>query len=317
MSERLLAVVDADQDICHVIPHAGEEFVETESLKRITERALKYLSSGFPVHFRGISGTGKTTLALRVAELLGQPVQLLHGDEEFTTRQLIGDESGYHRRSVRDNYIHSVLKIEEDATRYWVDNRLTVAIEQGHTLIYDEFTRSRPEANNVLLSVLQEGILDLPINRGDGLWTLKVHPRFKAIFTSNPEEYAGVHRSQDALRDRMVTLDLDPFDKETEIRITTKKSGLNRRAAERIVKIVRYLRERGEYEFAPTIRGCLMIAKTIREYGGKVCVEAGDPLFQTICLDVLTSETSRIGSKITSQKVQKVVKRAIQLYCRN
>ncbi|MBI4356443.1 MAG: gas vesicle protein GvpN [Gammaproteobacteria bacterium] len=310
-------VANGREDVSYVRPRAGEHFVETESLKRIIERALKYLSAGFPVHFRGTSGTGKTTLALRVAELIGQPVQLIHGDEELTTSHLVGGESGYHKRSVRDNFIASVLKTEEDHTRYWVDNRLTVAIERGNTLIYDEFTRSRPEANNVLLSVLQEGILDLPLNRGDGIWTLKVHPRFRTIFTSNPEEYAGVHRSQDALRDRMVTLDLAPFDEETEIAITTKKSGLSREAVEKIVQIVRYLREKGNYEFAPTIRGCLMISKTVRAYGNKICVDTKDLLFQRICLDILTSETSRIGSRTTSTKVQKVVNHAISLYCRN
>jgi len=37
----------------------------------------------------------------------------------------------------------------------WVDNRLTTACANGNTLIYDEFNRSRPEANNALLSVLE------------------------------------------------------------------------------------------------------------------------------------------------------------------
>jgi len=46
------------------------------------------------------------------------------------------------------------------------------------------------------------------------------------IFTSNPEEYAGVHKTQDALRDRMVTIELDHFDEETEIAITEARSGI-------------------------------------------------------------------------------------------
>lgn len=300
-------------------PRSSKQFVETPYIKGITDRTLMYVKAGFPIHFRGISGTGKTTLALRLGELLGRPVVLIHGDEQLSTEHLVGSESGYSMRKLRDNFISSVLKIEEETSKRWTDHRLTIAVENGYTLIYDEFTRSRPEANNVLLSVLQEGILALPMDRGRGedQGYLKVHPDFHAIFTSNPEEYAGVHRSQDALRDRMVTLDIEPFDEETETLITQRKSGISMADVSKIVKIVRHLRERGEYEFAPTVRGCLMIAKTIREYGEKVCVDAHDPLFQRICLDVLTSETSRIGSKNTSQKVQTVVKRAIQLYCRN
>lgn len=298
-------------------PRAGKDFVETRFVKAILSRAMNYLRAGFPVHFRGISGTGKTTLALRVAERLGRPVLMLHGDEELRTTDLVGSETGYHMRRVRDNFIASVLKVEEEASKQWVNNRLTIAVEHGYTLIYDEFTRSRPEANNVLLSVLQEGILDLPLHRDGGAGYLKVHPHFRAIFTSNPEEYAGVHRSQDALRDRLLTLDLEPMDEETERLITQKKSGLSVKVSTEIVKIVRYLRDHGQYEFAPTIRGCIMIAKSLREYEKAVRPLPTDPIFTQICLDVLTSETSRIGSKTTSAKIAQVVRKAIKLYCGN
>ena len=70
----------------------------------------------------------------------------------------------------------------------------------------------------------REKIMDMPAGRGDAEPYLRVHPDFTAIFTSNPEEYAGVHRSQDALRDRMITMDLDHFDYETEVAITLAKS---------------------------------------------------------------------------------------------
>lgn len=297
---------------------AGPDFVETPYVKGIIGRALHYLNAGFPVHFRGISGTGKTTMALRVAELLRRPSVLLHGDEQLTTTDLVGGETGYHMKRVRDNFIASVLKVEEDSSRRWVDNRLTVAVKNGYTLIYDEFTRSRPEANNVLLSVLQEGILDLPSNRAEQeSSTMKIHHGFRAIFTSNPEEYAGVHRSQDALRDRMVTLDIEPPDEETEILITSKKSGLGHLESGKIVKVVRHLRASGQYEFAPTIRGCIMIARTVKEYGRGIHVRVTDPTFTSICLDVLTSETSRIGSKTTSAKVRDIVKKAIAEHCHN
>lgn len=306
------------EEIAVIQPVAGKEFVETPFVKNIVARALYYLKAGFPIHFRGISGTGKTTLALRVAELLARPAVILHGDEELTTSDLVGAETGRHFKRIRDNFIASVLKEEEETTNRWIDNRLTVAVERGYTLIYDEFTRSRPEANNVLLAVLQEGILDLPSNRdGEQKGYLKTHPQFHAIFTSNPEEYAGVHRSQDALRDRMITLDLNPLDQETECQITMKKSGLSLEGATRVVKIVRHLRDHGQYEFAPTVRGCIMIAKTVREYGKKVRIHARDPLFKQICFDILTSETSRIGSQTTSNKVRGIVKQAIERFCRN
>jgi gas vesicle protein GvpN len=294
--------------------------VETPFVRSIVERALTYIAAGFPIHFRGASGTGKTTLALHVASKLGRPVVMIHGDEEFSTSDLVGGEYGYRMRKVIDNFIHSVLKTEEDMSRKWVDNRLTVACKYGFTLIYDEFTRSRPEANNALLSVLQEKMLDMPAAReGDGY--VIVHPNFTAIFTSNPEEYAGVYRSQDALRDRMVTLDLEHFDEETEVAITEAKSGLDRADAEKIVRIVRGLRESGVCEFAPTIRGCIMVAKALRVQIAKALrvqnslVDAKDELFRQLCFDILASESTRVGSKAQAAKVKEVLGQLIDQYC--
>jgi nitric oxide reductase NorQ protein len=294
-------------------PRPLPNFVETKFVKEITDRALAYIRAGFPVHFRGASGTGKTTLAMHVTSKIGRPVVMIHGDEEFSTSDLVGGEYGYRMRKVIDNFIHSVLKTEEDMIRRWMDNRLTVACKYGFTLIYDEFTRSRPEANNILLSVLQEKMLDLPAARGDGENYLEVDPEFTAIFTSNPEEYAGVYRSQDALRDRMVTLDLDHFDEETEVAITAAKSGLSRRDAQKIVRVVRALRESGVCEYAPTIRGPIMIAKTLKVLNGSV--GAGNELFRKLCLDILASETSRVGSKAHSAKVRELVGKLVDQHC--
>lgn len=137
------------------------DFVETPYVKALTYRAMTYIEAGFPVHLRGASGTGKTTLAMHIASRIGRPIVMLHGDSEYKTSDLVGGEFGFHSRKVVDRFQSRVLKVEEDFAKRWVDNRLTVACKYGFTLIYDEFTRSRPEANNVLLSVLQEKVLDI------------------------------------------------------------------------------------------------------------------------------------------------------------
>lgn len=286
-------------------PSPLPNFVETPYVKAIIHRASSYVKAGFPVHFRGASGTGKTTLAMHLATKIGRPVIMIHGDEEFTTSDLVGGEYGYRFRRVVDNFISRVSKTEEDMTKRWVDNRLTVACKHGFTLIYDEFTRSRPEANNILLSILQEKIMDLPVGRGGEEPYLTVHPNFTAIFTSNPEEYAGVHRSQDALRDRMITMDLDYFDYETEIAITQAKSKISRKYVELIVNIVRGLRESGKCEFPPTIRGCIMIAKALRIQG--ITPAKGNGAFVQTCQDILASETSRVGSRTNQNRIKEVV----------
>jgi len=288
------------------------DFVETDYIKDITERSITYLNAGFPVHYRGPSGTGKTTLAMHLASKIGRPVVMIHGDAEFKTSDLIGGEHGYRFRKVDDRFIHSVHKYEEDMTKRWVDNRLTMAVKYGFTLLYDEFTRSRPEANNVLLSILQEKIMSTPAVRGEDPY-LRVHPDFRAIFTSNPEEYAGVNRTQDALRDRMVTMDLDHFDFDTELGITKKKSKLPLNQAKIIVKIVRGLRESGKTEFDPTVRGSIMIARTLKEL--KTTPSKSNGIFKKVCQDILASETSRVGSKTNQERVKTIVDELIKEYC--
>lgn len=292
-------------------PSPLPDFVETPYVKEITRRALSYIRAGFPVHFRGASGTGKTTLAMHVASKIGRPLVMIHGDEEFTTSDLVGGEYGYRFKKVVDRFISRVLKVEEDMIKRWVDNRLTVACKYGFTLIYDEFTRSRPEANNILLSILQEKIMGMPVGRGEEPY-LKVDPDFTAIFTSNPEEYAGVHRSQDALRDRMITMDLDHFDDETEVAITQARSRISKQNAEMIVNIVRGLRESGGCEFAPTVRGCIMIAKTLKVQN--LIPAKSNGAFLQICQDILASETSRVGSKINQNRVKEVVRELVEKY---
>ena len=190
-------------------PQASETFVVTPQIEELAERARSYLDAGYPINLSGPAGTGKTTLALHVASKRGRPVTLIHGDDEFGSSDLVGNDTGYRKNRLVDNYIHSVLKEEETMRTLWVDNRLTTACRYGHTLVYDEFTRSRPEANNVLLSVLGEGLLSLPKLRYAGEGYLKVDPAFRAIFTSNPEEYAGIHKSQDALMDRLIPIHVD------------------------------------------------------------------------------------------------------------
>jgi len=270
--------------------------VKTPLVESIVERSLAYLGAGFPVHLTGAAGTGKTCLALYIAAQIGRPVVVVHGDEELMTSDMVGGNYGWRQRKVLDNFIHSVKKLDHSMESMWVDNRLTVACKYGFTLVYDEFTRSRAEANNALLSVLEEGVLDMPAGRGEQSF-LRVHPDFRAIFTSNPTEYAGVHRAADALQDRMITIKLGHYDRETEVAITTAKSGIDEARASRIVDVVRGVREHqtkgenGNGICPATVRASIIIATVLKAYDAKPTVR--DESFVCLCHDVLDS--SRLG----------------------
>jgi gas vesicle protein GvpN len=294
---------------------ASESFVQTPQVQKITQRALAYLRAGYPIHFSGPAGTGKTTLALHVAALRGRSVTIMHGDDEFGSSDLVGGEYGYRKSKIIDNFIHSVVKTEESMNTLWADNRLTLACRTGDTLVYDEFTRSRPEANNALLSVLEERLLTLPKRRAQGDGYIEVHPDFRAIFTSNPEEYAGVHRTQDALMDRLITIRVDCYDRETEVQITRAKSLIALEEAEIIVDIVRELRDLGLAKQGPSLRACIMIARVTVQEGAHA--QSGDATFGDVCRDVLGSLSAKVvrdGNGIQTSIADIVAKHTSEQY---
>jgi hypothetical protein len=107
-------------------------------------------------------------------------------------------------------------------------------------------------------------------------------------------------------------MDLDYFDYETEVGITRAKSRLSKQNAETIVNIVRGLRESGKCEFAPTIRGCIMIAKTLKVQG--MTPASANGTFTQICQDILASETSRVGSKTNQDRIKAIIKELVEKY---
>jgi len=261
-----------------------DDFVNTPYIAELTERSLGYLAAGYGVNLEGHAGSGKTTLAFHIAYMTGRPMVLMSGDEGLLSSDMIGRMGGFRRRKVVDNFIHSVLKVEEESRDSWVDERLTVACRDGYTLIYDEFTRSRAEANNVLLPVLEEGILILPSSQANSY--IKVHPEFRAIFTSNPADYAGVYQAQEALHDRLITIELGAMDMETELEIVMRKSGLSKPAAESIVQVTKAANDLGlEKHALGSVRASLQIAKVAAVR--RLDISADDPRFCQVVFDVL------------------------------
>lgn len=267
-----------------VLQARPRNFVSTPTLERTAFRALRYLRSGYSVHLKGPAGTGKTTLALHLADLLGRPIMLLFGDDEFKTSDLIGNQSGYTRKKVVDNYIHSVMKVEDELRHNWIDSRLTLACREGFTLVYDEFNRSRPEVNNVLLSALEEKLLVLPPNQNRSEY-IRVSPHFRGIFTSNPEEYCGVHGTQDALQDRLITINMPEPDELAQQQILAQKVGLDPSAALQIVRLVKAFQAEAAPDMVSSLRPCLMIATICYDHGIPPLAENAD--FRDVCSDIL------------------------------
>lgn len=287
------------------------DVVRTDATERLAGRALAYLEAGCAVHFRGPAGSGKTRAALDLAERLGRPVLLLVGDASFDTSALVGGEAGSRTRRIVDRYITSVMKVETETAPVWLDRALTIACVEGCTLVYDEFNRAPAAANNVLLTVLEERLLVLPKAPKEG--AMRVHPEFRAIFTSNPEDHVGTQDAQDALLDRMVTIDLDGFDRETEVAIAAAKSGLDGACAARIVDLVRDFRRSREWLRRPTLRASVMIARLTRARG--LAVSAAEEGFVELVLDVLGSRLKPGPGGGPDPRARQMLVRLVEHYC--
>jgi nitric oxide reductase NorQ protein len=277
-------------------------FVNTPFFEDIILRALNYLQAGFPVHFIGPTGVGKTSLALFIAKQLKRKVTIIRGHHELSNKDLLGQYIGVSTKEIIDNYIRSVYKKEQEVKPVWIQGQLIEAVKNGHVVIYDEFSRSRPETNNIFLSLLEEKVLPLYGNGKDSY--IKCHPDFSIIFTSNPDEYAGTFHTQDALMDRFITISLDACDKETEIEILKQKTGLNEPEAEELVRLVTNLRTYGK-GFCPSLRATMMIATISKKL--KIEINSEDPNYRALCLDVLSRPMKQILPGKTIATIQEMI----------
>jgi len=259
-------------------------YVETEEVKKAKDKVKLWLNADYPVHIIGPTGCGKSTLSQRIADELGKPTVWVNGDETMTTADLVGGYFKIEIESLRDKFIHTVLKARDVIRKGWVDNHLTIACKYGYTFVYNDFSRAKPVANNILLSVFQEGILELPTRFGEERY-IKVHPEFRAILTSNSVDYAGIHRPQDALLDRMVGVYMDFYDFDTEVEIVKAHSGVSEDEARRIVGAIRRLREKLPDAEKLGTRAAIMIAKGLQTIGGRC-----EDLLEEFCLDILATK---------------------------
>ncbi|MCG2826875.1 MAG: gas vesicle protein GvpN [Thermoplasmatales archaeon] len=282
----------------YLVPEV-ENFVETKQVKNIENRIKLWVNTGYPIHIIGPTGCGKTTIAMKVAKDFGRPVVWINGDESVTTTDLIGGYSQIEQESLRDRYIHNVFKSKDIMKADWVDNPLTLACKYGYTLVYNEFSRTKPAANNILLSVLEEGVLELPTKFGEERY-VRVHPDFNLIVTSNSVEYAGIHRPQDALLDRMIGIYMDFYDFDTEVEIVKAHTGIPKKDAEKIVNVIRSLREKLPEAEKPGTRAGIMIGQGLQALDGYKKED-----FEQLFVDILATKTK--GPVDLSEK-QKLVK---------
>lgn len=269
----------------------SENFFENEEIEGLIKRGQFYVRAGVPIHFQGPAGLGKTSLALAIADRLQRPVSVMTGNDWLDIDDMIGKEVGQSTTTVVDRYISRVRRSEQHVRYAWEHSILAEAMERGHTLVYDEFTRSSAKANGILLSVLEEGVL-ISTNQINQRTCLRAHPEFRIILTSNPHDYAGVNATPDALLDRMVTFSLGGYSIETRAGIVAARTGLPAEMATRIVGLLNDLFE-PETATNASLRAGILIARVaaLRLRSGPL----SDVLLAQIAADVLNGRGPAIS----------------------
>lgn len=281
-------------------------FVNTSFFESIEKKALLYLRSGYPVHFIGPSGVGKTSLAMSIARQLNKPITIIRGHHELSNKDLIGHHYGVSKKILVDNYIHSVYKKEQEIKPLWTNGQLIEAVKNGHTVVYDEFSRSYPETNNIFLGLLEEKVLPL---YGKGKETfMKCHPDFSIIFTSNPDEYAGTFHTQDALLDRLITINIESCSKTSEIEILEKTTQITLSEAQEIVRLLSHLRADAKH-FSPSLRASLMIASIAKK--AQITIHPTNKSYQELCLDVLTRPVKQLYPDSSDTHIKEIILKAL------
>lgn len=203
----------------------------------------------------GEVGVGKTTLARAIAEYFDSNFYRIDCSEETLTHTLIGHwdpplviSKGYNE----DSYVYGPLPL---------------AMFNGGCLFINEINRMPENTQNILLTALDEKILDIP-----KLKTIKAKDNFFVVATLNPSAHVGVTVLGEAIMDRFIWIKLDYQKPEEEVEIVKKEVKLNGGDQEKIAyisqKVVQITRDSTSIRRGSSIRGAIDLSALMTQYNG-------------------------------------------------
>ena len=240
-------------EISELIPKDTPPYLDNGD--KYVERIARALSFFKQCALIGPSGTGKTHIVYLVAELAGLPLWEINCGLQTSVFDLFGRYVGLGKEN-------------------WIDGLITSWCRYGGILYLDEANMMKQDIATRLNPLLdQRGHMVLTEKDNE---IITRHKDAFLIISMNPvsSEFAGTKPINAAMRRRMsVWLNFDYMsigDKidEKEIDLVIKKAGIDRRDAEKIVKVGAELRKQyksGELPYGPSIGDLLNWAKLVAD----------------------------------------------------
>lgn len=201
----------------------------------------------------GMTGCGKTSCIKLACDKLGIP---LHVFDMGSMIDPISSLLGVHRL--------------EGGKSIFDYAKFTQVIQEPCVILLDELNRASLACNNVLFPCLDDRRkLSIEIACGKGVREIQVNPGVTFVATANiGSEYSGTQIMDRALVNRFFPLELGHIPTKEEEQVLCKRTGVDPKSSELIVKVannIRSLSQKEEISTSLSIRETLMVANLVSD----------------------------------------------------
>jgi nitric oxide reductase NorQ protein len=157
--------------------------------------------------------------------------------------------------------------LDKDGTK-WQDGPLTTAARIGAICYLDEIVEARQDTT-VVIHPLTDHRRELPLDKKGEL--VKAHPDFQLVISYNPGYQSLMKDLKQSTKQRFGGLDFDYPEKDLEVAIVVRESGVDKVMAEKLVKIAHRARNLKGHGLDEGISTRLLV------YAGKLIAKGVDP----------------------------------------